>query len=97
MVRIRLRRVGKKGKAFYRVVVADQHSPRDGAFIEQLGSYDPHANPPSATLNEERTRHWLSVGAQPSEPVARILQRQGYMSAAAAPAEPAAAAASSEA
>jgi small subunit ribosomal protein S16 len=74
MIRIRLRRVGKKAK-------------RDGAFLETLGSYDPHANPPSVQLNEERTREWLSKGAQPSEAAEKILRRVGLLAgkAAAAP------------
>jgi small subunit ribosomal protein S16 len=81
---MRLRRIGKKGKPYYRVVVSDQRAPRDGAFIEELGSYDPHADPPVALLNEERVRYWLSTGAQPSEPVARILARAGVTATAGA-------------
>ena len=77
MLRIRLRRVGKKGRPYYRIVVADQRTPRDGAFIEQLGRYDPMQDPPAVTLDEERTRAWLEKGAQPSEPVQRILEWRG--------------------
>jgi len=74
MLRIRLRRVGKKGRPCYRIVVADQRAPRDGAFVEQLGHYDPMQDPPAVTLDEERARVWLEKGAQPSESVQRILE-----------------------
>lgn len=74
MVRIRLRRMGAKKKPFYRIVVADQHSPRDGRFIEIIGTYDPLPNPAKVELKEERVRYWLGVGAQPSDSVARLLQ-----------------------
>lgn len=77
MLRIRLRRMGKKGKAHYRLVVADQRAPRDGAFLESLGSYDPHRNPPLASLDAERARGWLAKGAQPSDAAAKILARAG--------------------
>ena len=79
MLRIRLRRVGKKGHASYRVVVADQRAPRDGAFIESLGAYDPHATPPASNLNADRAREWLSKGAQPSEAAEKILKRAGII------------------
>ena len=75
MVRIRLRRTGAKKQASYRIVVADQRSPRDGKFIEILGWYNPRTNPPSFEINTERARYWLSQGAQPSEAVARLLRR----------------------
>ncbi len=75
MLRIRLRRSGKKGQNFYRVVVADQRSPRDGAFLEILGSYNPHANPPTTTINKDVIENWIDQGAQPSEAVAKILKR----------------------
>jgi small subunit ribosomal protein S16 len=95
MLRIRLRRLGKKRQPYYRVVVADKPDRRDGDFIETLGSYDPHANPPSLQINQERTHHWLSVGAQPSEAAEKILKRAGITresaKAAAATASPAAA------
>ena len=77
MLRIRLRRVGKKGRPYYRIVVADQRAPRDGAFVEQLGHYDPMQDPPAVTLDEERTKTWLSKGAQPSDSVKRILGWRG--------------------
>lgn len=77
MLRIRLRRVGKKGRPCYRIVVADQRAPRDGAFVEQLGHYDPMQDPPAVTLDEKRARMWLEKGAQPSESVQRILEWRG--------------------
>lgn len=77
MVRIRLRRMGAKKKPFYRIVVADQRSPRDGRFIENIGTYDPLTDPPTINIKSERADHWLRVGAQPSEAVARLLTKTG--------------------
>ncbi len=77
MVRIRLRRMGAKKKPFYRIVVADQRSPRDGRFIENIGTYDPLTDPPTVNVKSERAGHWLRVGAQPSEAVARLLKKTG--------------------
>lgn len=77
MVRIRLRRMGAKKKPFYRIVVADQRSPRDGRFIENIGTYDPLTDPPTINIKSERAGHWLRVGAQPSEAVARLLTKTG--------------------
>ncbi len=77
MIRIRLRRVGKKRQPYYRVVVAEKEAKRDGAFLDTLGSYDPHADPPSIQLDEARTREWLTKGAQPSEAAEKILRRAG--------------------
>lgn len=75
MVRIRLRRMGAKKRAFYRIVVADGRSPRDGRFIETIGTYDPHKDAnESVTLRQERAAHWLSVGAQPSDGVIQLLR-----------------------
>lgn len=79
MLRIRLRRTGKKFQPYYRVVVAEQLGRRDGRFLETLGSYDPHANPPAANLNEESTREWLRKGAQPSEAAEKLLRRAGII------------------
>lgn len=73
MVRIRLRRMGAKKKPFYRVIVADQRSPRDGRFIETIGTYNPLTNPETVTMKTERAAYWLSVGAQPSDAVSRLL------------------------
>ncbi len=85
MLKIRLRRVGKKKRPAYRVVVADSRSPRDGAFIEILGLYDPLTDPPTINVNESKTRDWLSKGAQPSETAAKLLKRQGIIAGSAAP------------
>lgn len=76
MVRIRLRRMGAKKSPFYRIVVTDKRSPRDGRFIETIGTYDPHTNPETVDLAMERASYWLQVGAQPSDGVIRILQRK---------------------
>jgi len=81
LLRIRLRRVGKKKRPAYRLVVADSRAPRDGAFIETLGLYDPLTDPATLTVNEERTKKWLSQGAQPSETVTKLLVRQGLLPA----------------
>jgi small subunit ribosomal protein S16 len=77
MVRIRLRRVGAKKQPHYRVVVADQRSPRDGRHIETIGFYDPRTEPETVEIQEERALYWLSKGAQPSEVVQRFLEKQG--------------------
>lgn len=76
MLRIRLRRVGKKRQPYYRVVVADQPDSRDGDFIETLGAYDPHSDPPSDTVDRDKAAEWIRKGAQPSEAVAKILKRE---------------------
>jgi small subunit ribosomal protein S16 len=77
MVRLRLRRIGAKKQPSYRVVAADKESPRDGRFLEILGHYNPRTEPSTITLKEDRIFHWLSVGAQPSESVARLLKQMG--------------------
>lgn len=79
MIRIRLKRIGKKRHPFYRVVVADKPDKRDGRFIENLGSYDPHANPPAIIVDGEKAKEWLKKGAQPSESAEKILVRAGVM------------------
>ncbi len=79
MVKIRLRRVGAKKQPSYRVVVADSRSPRDGRFIEVVGFYNPRTEPETVTIQEDRALHWLSVGAQPTEAVHRLLQKQGTL------------------
>ena len=76
-VKIRLKRLGAKSKPFWRVVVTDSRSPRDGRFIEEVGYYDPKTNPIRFELKENRIAHWLSVGAQPSEVVRSLLKRKG--------------------
>jgi small subunit ribosomal protein S16 len=79
VIKLRLRRMGAKKRPSYRIVVADSRSPRDGAFIESLGYYDPLTEPSTVKVNEERVRHWLSVGAQPSDTVRDLLRRQGLV------------------
>lgn len=75
MVRLRLTRMGAKKKPFYRVIAADQHSKRDGRFIEQLGYYDPMKNPYGLKLDLERVDWWISQGAQPSDTVKHLIER----------------------
>jgi small subunit ribosomal protein S16 len=79
MVRIRLRRVGAKKQASFCIVVADSRSPRDGRFIESIGFYNPRTEPETVKYDEERALYWLSVGAQPSEAVARMLETGGTL------------------
>jgi small subunit ribosomal protein S16 len=95
MVRIRLRRMGKRHQPSYRVVVADSESPRDGRFIENIGFYNPRNEPPTLVIHAERARYWLSVGAQPSDPAARLLRKIGVLGGE-APAEAAAEEAAAE-
>lgn len=87
MIRIRLRRTGKKGYPLYRVVVANQPDRRDGRFIETLGSYDPHQDPPAIQIDAEKTREWIRKGAQPSEAAEKILARAGIIERKPAPAK----------
>ena len=77
MVRIRLRRVGLKKQPSYRIVVADQRSPRDGRFIEIIGHYNPRTKPHTDVVKEDRALYWLSTGAQPTDTVKRIFSRTG--------------------
>ena len=79
MVKIRLRRVGAKKQPSYRIVVADSRAPRDGRFIEVIGFYNPRTEPETVKIQEDRALHWLNVGAQPTESVARLLNKQGTM------------------
>ena len=74
-VTVRLARAGGKHKPFYRVVVADERSPRDGAFIEMVGTYDPNQDPEAVTLKRDRIDYWLSKGARASQTVGEILRR----------------------
>jgi len=76
-VRIRLTRIGAKGKPSYRVVVANSESPRDGKFLEILGNYNPGKNPAEVVLKEERIREWLSKGAKPTLTVSQLLEKKG--------------------
>jgi small subunit ribosomal protein S16 len=77
MVKIRLMRLGKRKQPYYRVVVADSRSPRDGRIIENIGKYHPRAHPSVIDIDEERAVHWLRNGAQPSDPVKVLLQKTG--------------------
>ncbi len=79
MIRIRLKRIGKKRHPFYRLVVADKPDKRDGRFIENLGSYDPHQDPPSIIVDGEKAKAWIAKGAQPSESAEKILVRAGVL------------------
>ncbi len=76
-VKMRLRRMGQKKAPFYRIVVADSRSPRDGRFIEEVGTYDPTVEPSAVSFNEELTKKWLGNGAQPTETVAKLLKQAG--------------------
>ena len=78
-VKIRLRRHGKKNFAFFHIVVADSRAPRDGRFIEQIGSYNPNTNPATIVLNSEKALAWLNVGAQPTLTAKRILSYEGVL------------------
>jgi small subunit ribosomal protein S16 len=78
-VKLRLRRMGAHKRPFYRVVVAESTSPRDGRFIETIGTYNPLTSPPTTTLDADKTRLWLSRGAQPTEAVERIMKWQGIV------------------
>ena len=78
-VKIRLKRMGSKKSPFYRVVVADSRSPRDGRFIETIGTYNPLLNPAEVSINEELALQWLANGAQPSDTLRNLLSQQGIM------------------
>ncbi len=78
-VKIRLQRHGRKGYAFYPIVIADSRAPRDGKFIERVGSYNPNTNPATVSLDFDRALYWLEVGAQPTDTVRAILSREGVM------------------
>ena len=79
MVKIRLRRMGAKKRPFYRLVVADARSPRDGRFIEQLGYFDPLTEPATVKIDQDKVRRWLAQGAQPSDAARSLLQREGIL------------------
>ena len=78
-VKLRLKRMGSKGKPFYRIVAADSRFPRDGRFIETIGTYNPTTNPASVSVYEELAMKWLKNGAQPSDTVRNLLSKQGVM------------------
>ena len=85
MVRIRLRRQGAKKQPTYRVVVADQRTARDGRIVENIGFFNPRTEPETLQVDVERARYWLSVGAQPSQAVERLLKAAGAYEPAPAP------------
>jgi small subunit ribosomal protein S16 len=74
-VKIRLARAGARNRPYYRIVVADARSPRNGRFIELVGTYDPCTNPPRVTIKSDRIDHWVGHGAQPTRTVSQLLQR----------------------
>tara|TARA_B110000438_G_scaffold112997_1_gene110826 strand:- start:7975 stop:8241 length:267 start_codon:yes stop_codon:yes gene_type:complete len=77
MVRIRLRRMGSKGKPFYRIIVADQKAPRNGKYLDLIGTYDPLQDPPEISIDEDKITKWIGNGAQPSESVSSLLKTKG--------------------
>ena len=79
MVKIRLRRMGAKKAPFYRIVVADSRYPRDGRFIEKIGTYNPLTDPASVNVNAERAQEWIKKGAQPTDTVRGILKKAGVL------------------
>ena len=74
---MRLKRMGKKRHPIYRIVVADSRAPRNGRFIEEIGTYDPNLEPSAVTVDEEAAKKWLAAGAQPTDVVAKILKNAG--------------------
>ena len=78
-VKIRLKRMGANKKPFYRIVVADSRAPRDGKFIEEIGYYNPVSEPKQIKINDEKANKWLTVGAQPTDTVKKLLQSQGII------------------
>lgn len=76
-VKIRLKRMGQKKAPFYRIIVADSRSPRDGRFIEEIGTYDPTVEPSAVKINEELAKKWLTNGAQPTDTVAKLFKNAG--------------------
>ncbi len=81
-VKIRLARHGAKKKPFYRIVVADSESPRDGKYLENVGTYNPLLDPAQVTLKSERIQYWIGQGAKPSDTVRSLLKKEGFFSAA---------------
>jgi small subunit ribosomal protein S16 len=81
VLKIRLRRTGARKKPNYRIVVAESTSPRDGKYIEIIGTYDPLTDPSTIVLDGDRAKHWLSVGAQPTERVVKLMAREGIVEA----------------
>ncbi len=79
MVKIRLRRMGAKKSPYYRIVVADSHFSRDGRCIEEIGTYDPLANPGALTVDKEKVQTWIKNGAQPTDTVRGLLKKNGIL------------------
>lgn len=79
MLRLRLRRVGARHQPSYRIVVADSRAARDGAFVDQIGHYNPRTDPPTIQIDEEKALKWIRQGAQPSEAVAQMLKKLGTL------------------
>lgn len=79
MVKIRLRRMGAKKNPYYRIVVADSRSPRDGRCIEEIGTYDPLTNPATVTVDAEKAANWIKNGAQPTDTVRGLLKKAGVL------------------
>ena len=79
MVKIRLRRMGAKKAPFYRIVVADSRYPRDGRFIEEIGTYNPLTNPSTVNVDADRAQEWIKKGAQPTDTVRCILKKAGVL------------------
>jgi small subunit ribosomal protein S16 len=77
--KIRLRRVGRKGQAFFRIVIADSRSPRDGRFVATIGNYNPRANPAVINVNAEQAQAWLAKGAMPTDTVRSLLKKAGVL------------------
>ena len=78
-VKIRLRRMGRKKRPFYRVIVADSRSPRNGRFIEEIGWYDPLQDPGEIRIDEEKAKKWLATGAQPTDTARSLLKKSGII------------------
>jgi small subunit ribosomal protein S16 len=79
MVKMRLKRIGAKKKPYYRIIIADVRSPRDGKFIDQVGTYNPLANPSEIKFDEEKAKDWLKKGVQPTESVKKLLKISGIV------------------
>ena len=79
MVKIRLKRMGAKKRPFYRLVVADSRSPRDGKFIEEIGYYDPLPNPATVRIDADKVHEWMRRGARPSDVARKLLEREGIL------------------
>ena len=78
-VKIRLKRMGMKKKPFYRIVVADERTPRDGRFIEEIGTYDPHTDPSTFKVDADKVKDWIAKGAQPTDTVKKLLKYNGIL------------------